>query len=84
MTKWIKCEDRLPSENGKYLIVGGIFNRPSVDVCRFAKNLHELDEYDFPTQKRPGWQKDDPEIGYYEIKVTYWAELPELPEDLRT
>lgn len=82
MTEWINIKDRLPSINGRYLVVYHFFQYREVRVLSFAKNLHKVDEYDFPDKKRPGWYICDSEVGYVEMNgVTYWAELPEMPDE---
>ena len=81
--EWIKAKDKLPDKDGHYLVVKsimGMFNK--IDVCAFALNLHEVDEFDFPDENRPGWYEYDSETGNFEwTGVTHWAELPELPTD---
>jgi len=81
--KWIKCTEKLPEKTGDYLVVKsimGIYNK--IDVCSFAMNLHEKDEFDFPKENRPGWYGCDSETGYYEWSgILYWAELPAMPDD---
>lgn len=60
----------------------GFYNK--VDVCSFTRNLHKLDEFDFPTEKRPGWYEHDSETGYFEwTGILYWAELPEMPDECK-
>lgn len=80
--EWVNVKDRLPEEDGLYIVVGKYFGFRTVDVLRFATNLHEFDEYDFPKERRPGWVVYDDETGYFErTNITHWAELPELPDD---
>lgn len=77
---WISVKDRLPNEDGDYLVVRHYFQFKKMEVTSFTTNLHELDEWDFPEEMRPGWYELDDETGYYEkTGVTYWAELPEMP-----
>ena len=79
--KWIKCTEQLPSKSGQYLVVKsimGIFN--TIDVCEFALNLQDIDEYDFQDENRHGWYGSDPETGYFEqTNVLYWSKLPKMP-----
>ena len=79
---WTKCADQLPEEPGKYLaIVRGYSGDSYIEIIIFSKNLHLLNKFDFPNQKRPGWCKLDNEAGYYELtNVTHWMELPDMPE----
>ena len=82
---WIKCTEQLPKEDGDYLVVKsimGFYNK--VDVCSFTRNLHKLDAFDFPKEKRPGWYEHDSETGYFEwTGILYWAELPEMPNECK-
>ena len=82
-TKWISVEDRVPDKGGAYLCaVNGVVRKNFVSVCNFSFNLHELDEFDFPKEKRPGWYGYDSECGYYEIGgVKYWMPMPEPPKE---
>jgi len=81
---WTKCTDRIPNKDGEYLVVKsiiGMFNK--IDVCAFALNLHEIDEFDFPDEERPGWYEHDSETGYFEwTGITHWAELPTMPDGI--
>ena len=78
---WINVKDRLPNENGSYLVVYKAFQYAFVDVKRFAKDLYSVDEYDFPNEHRPGWYEYDDEYGYIERNdITHWMPLPNLPE----
>ena len=80
--EWINVKDRLPNKNGEYIVVYQCFKYRLIRVFRFALNLHEVDEFNFPDENRPGWYDDDSEVGYFEIDgVTHWAELPKLPTD---
>lgn len=79
---WTKCSEKLPSTDGDYLVVKsimGIYDK--IDVCKFTLNLHNLDEFDFPDEDRPGWCECDSETGYYEwTGIKYWSELPKMPD----
>lgn len=80
--EWISVKDRLPNENGIYLVVKQWNLRRTVSTCDFTLNLHELDDWAFPDEKRPGWYNYDSDEGFYEVKnVTHWAKLPEPPVD---
>ena len=47
---WIPCSERLPKNNGEYLVTEKFSNGFPPDVCilEFAKDLYELDWHDFP------------------------------------
>ena len=82
--QWINVKDKLPEKDGQYLIVYTFFNYRDMRVVRFSHNLHEIDEYIFDTENRPGWYEPDDEVGYFErTDVTHWAKLPEFPKEGR-
>lgn len=72
-----------PKQDGEYLIIVSIFGNPRYKVESFAKNLYDIDNYDFyKCKNKPGFYKLDSEYGYYEIDdVIAWAELPEIPKE---
>ena len=80
--EWVNVKDRLQDKNGEYLVACKCFQFRHLRVLKFALNLHDVDDYDFPNENRPGWYELGDEMGYFErTSVTHWAELPELPED---
>ena len=82
--QWINVKDKLPEKDGQYLVVYTFFNYRGMGVVRFSHNLHEIDEYVFDTENRPGWYEPDDEVGYFErTTVTHWAKLPEFPKEGR-
>lgn len=78
---WIPCSERLPKNNGEYLVTEKFSNVFPPDVCilRFAKDLYKLDEHDFYNRKgEAGFCRYDLEYGYSEVKgVIAWQEKPE-------
>lgn len=86
-TKWIRVADRLPEDdNRKYLTASSSVTKPTTtlyDICWFAKDLYEVDRFDFPNEKnKPGFYKYDSEYGNYIISdITHWMPLPEPPKD---
>ena len=81
--QWINVKDKLPEKDGQYLVVYTFFDYKSMGVVRFSHNLHEIDEYNFDTE-RPGWYEPDDEVGYIErTTITHWAKLPEFPKEGR-
>ena len=79
---WMKASDKLPDKSGDYLVVKKFFGFRKITVFSFSTNLHSVDEYDFPDEKRPGWYGLSFESGYYEESgITHWAELPDFPDD---
>jgi len=82
--QWINAKDKLPEKDGEYLVVHTFFNYRSMRIARFSHNLHEIDEYIFDTENRPGWYEFDDEVGYFEWPtVTHWTKLPEFPKEGR-
>lgn len=77
VTQWISVNEKLP-EDGTYLVtVKRSLDRKSVDILSFAKDLNEVDDFDFPKHKC-GWYDYDSEFGYFEdTDVIAWMPLPE-------
>ena len=79
---WISVKDRLPGEDGRYLVYNMFYCNAVVTIASFSTCLENEDEYDFDGEKRPGWFSYDDEYGYYEINgVTHWMPLPEPPKE---
>lgn len=75
---WIPCSERLPLSEGKYLVTCSNIITSYIDVARWANNLHEVDEYDFPFNNDAGFYGYDSEYGYWELtNVIAWMPLPE-------
>jgi hypothetical protein len=78
---WIKCEDALPTEDGRYLVtykIGEYYS--SIDVCDFAVDMsaHTYDELE-PTE---GFYSSDTEWGYIHVDNVYaWCPLHIEPYD---
>ena len=79
MSEWIPVTERLPIQEGEYLVtVNNIGGRPFRSIVRWANNLYNVDRYDFPFAKRKGWYYYDSEWGYCEeTDVIAWMPLPE-------
>ena len=79
--EWISVDDRLPEEDGAYLVATNSFgDRQSVKFRWFAKDGETVDAHDLAVQKDV-WYLYDSECGYVSIKtVTHWMPLPILPK----
>lgn len=80
--RWIPCSERLPEEDGWYLVLYYTRSRykPYVyDVMSFANDLYQIDEYDFSDMKgQKGWFYCDRDYGYcVDDSVFAWMPLPE-------
>ena len=76
--RWIPVSEKLPEKDGYYLTTFVSFGSILlVDVISFAKNLKNVDHYDFD-KAEPGWYNYDSEYGYYKVNsVIAWMPLPE-------
>lgn len=78
--RWIPCSERLPDEEGRYLVTVLLYfdEYPYVSVSSFAHDLESVDKYGFEGRKRAGWYSYDDEYGYLERDgVVAWMPLPE-------
>lgn len=80
-TKWISVKDKLPEEDGDYLVAINYFgNHQSINVRSFAKAGETVNEYDLVGEKNV-WYRYDSEYGYISTdSVTHWMPLPEPPK----
>lgn len=79
---WISVKDRLPGEDGRYLVYNMSYCNAVALVTSFSTCLENVEDYAFEGEKRPGWFSYDDEYGYYEIDgVTHWMPLPEPPKE---
>ena len=79
--EWISVTERLPEEDGAYLVTTNSFgDRQSVKFRWFAKDGENIDAYDLAGQKDV-WYLYDSECGYISINsVTHWMPLPQPPK----
>ena len=79
--EWISVKDRLPEEDGSYLVYSNSFgNRKSVKLRWFAKDGENVDAYDLAGQKDV-WYLYDIECGDISIdSATHWMPLPDPPK----
>ena len=79
--KWISVKDRLPDEDGKYLVFEQSGGRTVTSILRFAKDARKVDRYDFKGRWKNAWYEYDSEWGHYTVdSVTHWMPLPEPPK----
>jgi hypothetical protein len=78
-SRWISVSERLPEEMGTYLVtLKRLSGELIIDMMSFAKDLHKVDEFDFPNKHKSGWYDYDSEYGYWECTtVIAWMPLPE-------
>ena len=85
LPKWIPVAERLPKEDGRYLVSYPLFNvKAWMRVAYFSTNLYYVDRYAFPGKgnKRPGFYYSDDEYGDVELQdITHWMPLPEPPKE---
>ena len=80
--KWIPVTERLPDEDGKYLVFEQSSGRTCTAVLRFAKDARKVDEYDFKGCWKNAWYEYDSEWGHYTVNsVTHWMPLPQQPKE---
>lgn len=86
--QWISIKDRLPSQDGYYLVaykLDVIPQRWHFNVYPFSLDLYNTDKFDFPRKKykgKSGFYFYDSEYGYCEdSRVTHWMPLPKPPKE---
>ena len=82
--KWIPVTERLPEEDGKYLVFRKHTYGTETATLRFAKDARKVDKYDFVLRWKNVWYRYDSEWGHITIDdVTHWMPLPEPPKEDR-
>lgn len=80
--KWIPVSERLPENDGKYLVLKALGEHRWHDVFRFAKDGRKVNKYDFDSNWQNVWFIYDSEWGYITTdNVTHWMPLPEPPKE---
>lgn len=78
--RWIPVAERLPKEDGRYLVAETVYGERFIEVCSFAKDGNAVDKYELGGEKNV-WYDYDSEWGYViATNVTHWMPLPELPK----
>ena len=81
--KWISVKDRLPEEDGVYLVFQKHTYGTCIAVLRFAKDARKVDKYDFHRGWKNVWYRYDSEWGHITIDdVTHWMPLPDPPKEV--
>ncbi len=76
-TEWISVSERLPDEQGRYLVTTDYRTYYIVETANYTNNLYKIDKHDFLDKKCAGWYDFDSEYGYYEVeRVVAWQPLP--------
>jgi hypothetical protein len=79
--EWISVKDRLPDEDGKYLVFEQSGGRTNTSILRFAKDARKVDRYDFKGRWKNAWYEYDSEWGHYTVdSVTHWMPPPQPPK----
>ena len=79
--EWISVKDRLPEEDGKYLVFEQSSGRTNTSILWFAKDARKVDRYDFKGRWKNAWYEYDSEWGHYTVNsVTHWQYLPQPPK----
>ena len=79
--EWVSVDDRLPQEDGPYLVTTNYFSkRHTINIRYFAKDGETVHKYDLAGQKYV-WYFYDGEYGYVPTdSVTHWMPLPQPPK----
>lgn len=79
--EWIPVAERLPEEDGDYLVFKRFAGNAWSDVVSFAKDGRQVSECTFVEKWQNVWYYYDSEWGYIRTDaVTHWMPLPEPPE----
>ena len=79
--EWIPVTERLPEEDGDYLVFKRFAGNAWSDVVSFAKDGRQVSECTFVEKWQNVWYYYDSEWGYIRTDaVTHWMPLPEPPE----
>ena len=81
VNEWISVKDRLPKEDGHYLVIWNFNKTTCTEVLCFAKDARKVDKYDFVRKWKNVWYEYDSEWGHYTVDdVTHWMPLPQPPK----
>jgi hypothetical protein len=81
--KWIPVTERLPEQDGKYLVCKNLFGGAYITAIRFANDGRKVCKFDFRERWENVWYEYDIEYGYLTVDtVTHWMPLPEPPNEV--
>ena len=79
--EWIPVTERLPEEDGDYLVFKRFAGNAWSDVVSFAKDGRQVSECTFVGKWQNVWYYYDSEWGYIRTNaVTHWMPLPQPPK----
>lgn len=79
--RWIPVTERLPEEDGDYLVFKRFAGNAWSDVVSFAKDGRQVNECTFVEKWQNVWYYYDSEWGYIRTNaVTHWMPLPQPPK----
>ena len=82
MDRWISVSEKLPDQDGNYLVFQKYFYGTCITTLRFAKDGRKVDRYDFEREWKNVWYRYDSEWGHITIdNITHWMPLPEPPKE---
>lgn len=64
--EWISVKDRLPEQDGEYIVAAKVGDNAFVEQSRFVKDYYGLG---------PDWRK------FASGEVTHWMPMPDFPEE---
>jgi hypothetical protein len=74
--EWISCKDRMPTEDGRYLVTETylVGKYRGMNVLSWANDLSKINKYCF--EDKAGFYYSDPEWGYCEANnVLAWCKV---------
>lgn len=79
--QWIPVSERLPKEDGKYLVCKNLLGDSFIKTVWFARDGRKVSQYDFENRWKNVWYEYDSEYGHIALDdVTHWMPLPEPPK----
>lgn len=77
MDNWIPVTERLPKEDGEYLVTYSVYGTRLIRVLPYSNNLYKIDNYDFSRSDKKGFYNFDSDYGYCKRNdVIAWKPLP--------